>query len=149
MNKLYMLTFTFILAACSLGPSSEFEGNLEKWNNAKITQYRYSLTVSCFCAFRDRMPLTVEVRQGEVISLAYADGTALSRADANYEFLSRYATVERLFSELEADLSGEADEVTVTYDPTYGFPRTIHLDVIKEAIDDELSLEVTNFEVVK
>lgn len=149
MKKLYILIFTFILAACSPGASSEFEGNLEKWKDAKITQYRYSLAVGCFCAFRDRMPMTAEVRQGEVISLAYADGTALRRTDANHEFLSRYTTMEGLFAELESGLSGEADEVTVTYDPTYGFPRTIHLDVIKDAIDDELSLEVTNFEVLK
>jgi hypothetical protein len=149
MKKLYKLIFTFILAACSPGASSEFEGNLEKWRDAGITRYRYSLSVGCFCAFRDRMPLTAEVRQGEVVSLVYADGTALSPADADYEFLSRYAPMEGLFAVLEAGLSGEADEVTVTYDPAYGFPRTIHLDVIEEAIDDELSLEVTNFEVVE
>jgi hypothetical protein len=36
----------------------------------------------------------------------------------------------------------------VSYDPAYGFPQTANIDVIKEAVDDELSLTVSSFETL-
>jgi len=55
-------------------------------------------------------------------------------------------TIDRIFSELETDINGAADEVVVKYDPTYGFPTEASIDFIKEAIDDELYLTLSNFE---
>ena len=94
------------------------------------------------------MPLNIEVKDGEVLSITYADGTPISTTDPEFEFFARYGTIERLFSELEADLAGAADEVTVSYDPVYGFPQTADIDIIKEAADDELSLTVSGFEIL-
>ncbi len=75
-------------------------------------------------------------------------GTLIPETDPGYENFTRYATMDRIFSTLEAGLSGDADEVTVTYDPTYGYPSEIYFDYIKAAADDELSLSVSEFEVL-
>ena len=56
-------------------------------------------------------------------------------------------TIDRLFATL-AKAQADADEVKVTYDPTYGFPQSIAIDNVKDATDDEISYEVTNFEVL-
>jgi hypothetical protein len=37
----------------------------------------------------------------------------------------------------------------VFYDPTYGFPSQVSIDYIKRAVDDELGLQVSNFEVLE
>ncbi|HET9589034.1 MAG TPA: DUF6174 domain-containing protein, partial [Anaerolineales bacterium] len=66
--------------------------------------------------------------------------------EVNREFFDRFATIDLIFAEVEADLAGAADQVTVTYDPTYGFPVDITIDYVEEAIDDELYLIVSNFE---
>ena len=95
------------------------------------------------------MPITVEVQNGEIISMTYPDGTLVAATDPNYETFPRHATIERIFSELEAGLAGDADEVTVTYDSARGFPSEIYFDYIKDAVDDELSLTVSEFEVLK
>jgi uncharacterized protein DUF6174 len=145
MKKLLLFTLVFILAACSMG-GSEVSRNQQKWNGANVTHYRFELNIGCFCVFRSRMPLTVEVSKGEVVSITGSDGTVIGKTDANYEYYSKYATIDRLFTELEADLGGEADEVTVTYDATYGFPSTINIDFIKDAVDDELYLSASGFE---
>ena len=92
------------------------------------------------------MPLTIEVQNNKVISMALSDGTAVAATDPNYETFSRDATIERVFARLDAAQSGGADEVTVTYDNIYGFPTEIHIDFIKNAVDDELSLQLSNFE---
>jgi hypothetical protein len=148
MKKIILLLLAFILAACSFGITSEFDKNLQKWQDSGITHYRFSLNVGCFCAFRDQMPITVEVQNGEIVSMTYPDGTPVTKTDPNYETFAKHATVDRLFAELEAGLAGGAEEVTVTYDPTYGYPSEIYFDYIKAAADDELSLSVSNFEVL-
>jgi hypothetical protein len=148
MKKLILLTLIVILTACSFGTSTELEKNLQTWQDSGITHYRFSLNIGCFCAFRNQMPVTVEVQNDEIISMTYPDGTLVATTDPNYEIFSRHATIERIFSELEAGLAGDADEVTVTYDSAHGFPSDIYFDYIKDAIDDELSLTVSEFEVL-
>ncbi|SRR5258706_5228596 len=145
MKKIILIALVFVLAACSMG-GSEFSQNQKKWNDANITHYRFELNISCFCAFRDQMPLKVEVRKGEIVSITTSSGSVVANTDVSYENFSRYATIDKLFTELQADLGGKADEVTVTYDPTYGFPSTINIDFIKNAVDDELYLSVAAFE---
>jgi len=149
MKKLILITLIVILTACSAGAPTDFEKNRQAWQDPGITHYRYSLNISCFCAFRNQMPITVEVQGGEIVSMTYSDGTLVTETDPNHEFFSKYATIERIFSELEAGLAGEAEEVTVTYDSAHGFPNEIYFDYIKAAADDELSLTVSDFEVLK
>jgi hypothetical protein len=62
------------------------------------------------------------------------------------ELFKKYETIDLIFAELEAGQHGAADEVTVKYDATYGFPTEATIDVIKEAVDDELYLTISNFE---
>ena len=145
MKKILLSIFIFVLAACSTG-GSEVSRNHQKWNDANIQHYRFELSIGCFCPFRDQMPITVEVLNGKVVSMTGKDGKLVEATDPNYEYFASYATIDLLFSELEKDLGGKADEVTVTYDPTYGFPATVTIDFIKNAADDELYLSAKGFE---
>jgi len=145
MKKLLLTTLIFVLAACSVG-GSELTRNQKKWNAANITHYRFELNIGCFCAFRSEMPLKVEVLNDEVVSMIGADGNVIDATNANYAYYSSYATIDRLFTELESDSVRKADEVTVAYDATYGFPSTINIDFIKAAADDELYLGASSFE---
>jgi len=149
MKKIFLLIIAFMLAACAMMPGNEFTQNRDKWKIAEVSHYRYDLFLGCFCAFRNEMPLTVEVKEGEVISITRADGTPVTAADSNLEIYHPYLTMDRLFSQLETDLAGGADEVTVTYDSTYGFPNEIAIDQIKAAVDDELSIQISNFTVLE
>lgn len=149
MKKIILLILAFILAACSTGATTEFDKNLGKWNDANITHYRYQLFIGCFCPFMEDMPITIEVTNGEVISMISGKGTVIDSANPLYEIANRYSTIDRVFLALEADQTGDADEVIVEYDPTYGFPANVAVDNIKEAIDDEISYQISNFEVLE
>ncbi len=146
MKKLLLLFLAIVLAACSGLGKSDFERNQEKWQDANISHYRFNLFVGCFCIFTQDMPLVIEVKDGEIVSMEYQSGNLLD--DSNREYFSKFATIDRLFSELEADLGGAADEVTVTYDSTHGFPTEMSIDFIKEAADDELYFTVSGFEAL-
>ena len=148
MKKLILLALIVILTACSFGAPTELEKNRQAWQDSGITHYRYSLNIGCFCAFRNQMPIAVEVQNGEIVSMTYPDGTLVAKTDPNYETFSKHATIDRIFSDLEAGLAGGAEQVTVTYDSAKGFPNNIYFDYIKAAADDELSITVSNFETL-
>jgi hypothetical protein len=139
---------TLALAACATagaaGNQSEIEQNKEKWQDAGVSHYRFHLTLSCFCAFNENMPLVIEVQDGEIVSMEYQNGNEVEAM--NLELFEKYATIDRLFSELEADLNGAADKVVVEYDPTHGFPTKADIDFVELAIDDELYLTISDFE---
>lgn len=147
MKKLLLMALVFILAACSAG-GSEFSRNQEKWRDANITHYRMELNIGCFCAFRDQMPLTVEVRDGQVVSMIATDGTLVLDTDPNYEFYAPHATIDLLFAELDAALNGEADSVTVTYDAPHGFPTEIAIDYSQKIADEEMYFSISGFEAL-
>jgi hypothetical protein len=146
MKKLILLFLVLTLAACSTGEQTELSLNQSKWQDANITHYRFNLDVGCFCAFRSQMPATVEVKDNQVISIVDVNGETLSADDPMNEFILKYATLDRIFSEIDSDTVREADKLTISYDPTYGFPSEIFIDYIERAMDDELSINVTAFE---
>lgn len=147
MKKILLLVLSLVLVACSA--SSEYDQNLKKWQEANIEHYRFDLFIGCFCPFRNVMPLTIEVQNGEVVSITQVDGVVVATDDPSYELFISAASMDSLFTMLEADLNGDADEVLVTYDATYGFPTSISVDQIKEAVDDEIFYQVENFEILQ
>lgn len=151
MKKLILLSaLVLVLLTCSiLGDPSELQVNQSKWDGAGITHYRYNLTVSCFCPFREDMPVTIEVQDDKVVSMTKPDGTAVQPGDPVYDAVLPYSTINSVFSSLKEDYAGKADEITVTYDTTYFYPASISIDYIKNAMDDEVSIYIENFEVVK
>jgi len=146
MKKLIIIFIVLVLTACSFGSQTELSRNQDKWQHADITHYRFELNVGCFCAFRNQMPVTVEVQNGEIVSIAGTDGSVITTDDPSYEYIARYATIDRLFSELGSNSVRKADDLTVKYDTTYGFPSETSIDFIKDAVDDELYLSASAFE---
>jgi hypothetical protein len=149
MKKLILIVMTLVLAGCAamgsaMGNQSEIEQNQEKWQDAGISHYRYNLFISCFCIFVENMPLVIEVQDGQVVSMEYQNGNEID--PSLLELFEKYATIDRIFAEVEAGLNGAADNVVVTYDPTYGFPTEVTIDVEQQAADDELYLTISDFE---
>lgn len=158
MKKLLLLVLAVMLSGCATSanagePTSEVQQAREKWQNAKISHYQFKLFLGCFCVFSQDMPLNIEVKDGQVISMQFQSGKEID--PSLMEYFQRFATVDKLFGEIEngfqiqgnVDTAGDkADEVKVTYDEPYGFPSQINIDFIKEAVDDELSLQITDFE---
>jgi hypothetical protein len=146
MKKLTLLLLALILAACSTGGGTELSRNQSKWQDAGIDHYRFDISVGCFCLFRSQMPVTVEVQDGEVVSMIDVNGEAFPMDDPMSDLVLKHATIDRLFSELGSDPVQEADHLTMTFDPIYGFPTEVAIDFIELAADDELYLSVSAFE---
>ena len=148
MRKILFVILAVLLTACAslVGQAgSEVNSDQEKWQNANVSHYRYELSISCFCIFAQDMPLVIEVKDGEVVSMEYKSGKEID--PALLEQFQRYDTIDKIFAELEKAQS-EAERVEVTYDETYGFPNQITIDQAQMAADDELYLTISNFEVL-
>lgn len=148
----FLLVMAFLLSACgaavSAGSGSALDQNRAKWEAQNINHYRYTLVVTCFCIFAGA-EVTYEVQNGQVVNQTVQPHPDRQIDTAEIEeFYQQYNTIEKVFDFLE-QASNEADEVTVEYDATYGYPTEISVDNIKEAIDDELYLSLKNLEVLQ
>ena len=153
MRKFLFVILAIVLAACSaIQPKSDLELARERWQAANISHYRFSVHISCFCVFTENMPLIVEVRDREVVSMEYSTGNEID--PQLLELFNRYVTVDRLFAGIEKGFQSEgsdqgpADKVTVEYEATYGFPAKVEIDFVENAMDDELYLSISGFEAL-
>ncbi len=147
MKRIYLslALAALLLASCSVVAKSELARARDQWTTANFRHYRYSLRVACFCGFTDRMPLSIEVQDGKVLSMTYKDGSPVP--DSDRQFFARYQTIDALFDFTNENL-GKAHQVQVVYDRTAGFPASVQIELMKNATDDGLDLTVENFQAL-
>ena len=146
-TKILSLFFVLAIVLSACGNGTTFQQNQAKWERQNINHYRFTLVVGCFCPFAGA-EVTYEVLNGQVVNESIKP--AVDRPDDPArisEFYQPYNTVEKVFDYVGNALN-EADETTIAYDPTYGFPTTVSVDWIKQAMDDEMHLTLSNFEVL-
>jgi hypothetical protein len=133
------------LMSCSLtepGRSAndrELSQNRQRWANARIHDYEYDYQLVCFCGPEATEPVHIVVRNDQVWTVTRTrDGLPTLNAYA------KWPTVVDLFDQVQRRIAQKADRLDVTYDPTYGYPRTIAVDVYLQAADDESSQAASN-----
>ena len=139
------LVLAIFLSAC--GGRTAFQQNRERWEGQNVNHYRYTIVLGCFCPFAGA-EVTYEVLNGQVVDESVKP--AVDRPDDPArisEFYQPYNTIEKVFNYVGRSFD-EADETTVAYDPTYGFPTSVSVDRIKQAMDDEMYLTLSDFEVL-
>ena len=136
------LVAVHMLTSCSgLEQARELKRNRDLWAAQKITNYRYTFQMICFCKEDVVKPVVVEVRGG-----AHA---SITRAGGQTEQVEGYYTLENLFDVVQAAIDKKVDKLSVTYDKQYGYPTSIKIDPKLNTTDDETSYIVSNFEVIK
>ena len=120
-----------------------------RWQAQNITSYQMKLHIACFCPFFDRMPLTVEVRDEQVISVVDSQGKPVSTDDPIRMYGNeQLMTIDGVFAYAREAIR-EADETNITYDPALGFPLTLSIDRIKLAMDDELGVTISDLRALE
>ena len=140
-----LICLVAVLPACSPVERQAFEKNHSVWEAQAIQHYRIHFRIGCNCPWHDLMPLTVEVQDGEIVSMVAKNGEDIS----NYleTFRSR-ATIERQFELVDSSISARVYKLAVQYDARYGFPSSIVIDPSRLVYDDETGYYVTDFEVL-
>lgn len=123
---------------------AEWEQAHQQWIAQGITHYRFTISTLCLCGNRADPPITVEVRDGQPIAGVRA--TTGKRIDVTA--FGNSATIEQLFTVVDEVIDQYPDELTVTYDPRFGYPASVGIDREKRAADDEVYYTVEAFEVL-
>jgi hypothetical protein len=129
-----------VTMSCSITePSSRSDDRLEltrnrqRWTSAGMHDYAFDYQLLCFCAPESTEPVRITVRQDAIVSVVrQRDGLA---AGTQYG----WPRVDALFDDIQRRLDQNVARITVDYDPTYGYPRSIAVDVAAMAADDEYS----------
>jgi Family of unknown function (DUF6174) len=134
-----------LLSSCSItepgrgGDVIELARNRQKWASAGLHDYEFDYQLSCFCAPDVTEQVHVVVRSDQLSSVSRnRDGLPALRQYGGWP------TVPALFDDVQRLIDQKSDRLEVTYDPTYGYPRSIVVDVYLQAADDESSQTASN-----
>lgn len=124
----------------------------ETWQKTKTTDYSFNYRQSCFCAsfqelniqvFADTIYAVVNPETGEDATIDLGNGE--EKLLDIYPTL--FLTIDELFEEL-TNAAMTADEMVGNYDKDRGFPTEVSIDYHKDAIDDEISYLLNNYQVL-
>lgn len=115
-------------------------GARARWAEAAIDDYQFTIQTICFCQQSVVGPFRVTVVDGVTTDIVNLEGGAVDADTRRAVPL----TVDALFAKV-AEALDRADSLVVAYDDVFGFPTSIDIDWIVNAIDDETTFEVTDF----
>jgi Family of unknown function (DUF6174) len=89
-----------------------------RWNNSAVrTAYTYEFRQSCFCQPEITVWNRVTVIDGVVTDVRTERGDTVPR-----NLWALFPTVDRLFARLETTTDTYLEDITVRFDPQYGYP---------------------------
>ena len=135
MKRASSLGVVLLLAGCGLltGPEDDLQDARDRWAAAGLASYYFQYTQSCFCGGLANQNLMIQVTAGQVTD-AWTLEDVLPVAP---ELLSTLPTVPDLF-EIADRAVREAYRRRLSYHEFYGYPTTMDIDWIKNAVDDEV-----------
>ncbi len=96
----------------------EFISARARWNNSPVRNaYTYEVRQLCFCPIEITVWSSVTVVDGLVVDVRTVGGEPIPR-----NLWAMFATVDRLFATLEATRDAYLEDITVRFDPQYGYP---------------------------
>ena len=134
------------LTSCNItGTSARTEQELElmrnrqRWASAGVHDYEFDFQRSCFCLPQATEPVRIVVRRDAIVSVVRtSDGQPATTSN------SAWPRVDELFLDVQQRLEQKIERLEVSYDPAYGYPRSIVADIALRAADDEYALTAGN-----
>ena len=127
-----------ILASCSDPYTARLEQNQQRWRSQNIADYRFTLKMQCYCPIQYLGPNIIEVRHGVADSITYSGESR----NIDMSGVQLPDTMDKLFNIIRSSRNA-----TVTYDPTLGYPTSIHVVYRGAGHHNYTIYSVTDFEV--
>jgi hypothetical protein len=142
---LRLAALSVLLSGCNVFSGDDRSGELadrrRAWQALHISDYAYDFERLCFCGGPAGRTLRVVVRANQIVSV-----TDVQTGQPPEMMPSGWAmTIDSLFGELQVVASRDPDKMDLTFDKQFHFPARASIDRVKNAIDDELVLNASNF----
>lgn len=135
------LFILLVLVSCTKTAEVEPEDALSKqekiWKDQGITDYEFTLQITCFCIYEYTLPKQIVVRNNEIQTVNGIDYSTL-------EF-ETYMTLDEFFDYIRERQSQNPVVEELTFDPEYGFPTYIYFDISKMIADEEVGYTISEF----
>lgn len=133
----------------TLGARGQLSAARARWAAKAPARYRYTFSKSCECMPETTQATRVEVERSvgnpeHITSLTYVSGG--TAVDGRYQAL--FPTVDGLFAIIQDAIDRRAAQLSVTYDPELGYPRTISIDYEPVMVDDEVLYRASELEAL-
>ncbi|MFV1883977.1 MAG: DUF6174 domain-containing protein [Balneola sp.] len=124
----------------------------ETWQKTKTPDYSFNYRQSCFCAYFGEVKIQVFADTVyAVVNPETGEDATIETENGDEKLLDLYPTlfltIDELFEELE-EAAMIADEMEGSYDNDRGYPKQVSIDYLKDAIDDEVSHLISNYQVL-
>jgi Family of unknown function (DUF6174) len=117
----------------------ELARNRQRWASSATHDYEFEFRRLCFCPTEVTEPVRIVVRQDAIVSVVrLRDGQPASTS------FTVWPRVDDLFADVQQRLEQRTERLDVRYDPTFGYPLSIVVDIALMAADDEYSLTAGN-----
>lgn len=153
-TSLYILLLAiFFISSCDSitdnRKGDDFKTNQKLWQEQNVENYSFEFSKLCYCGGLFN-PATIVVKADTIYAVLNSETGEPLRDPHTDELVLRsypesFQTIDDLFEVIE-NAREKADELEVEYDQEFGYPEYISIDYIKEAIDDEVTYRVDNFE---
>jgi len=155
MRKLALLLAiagVLILQSCRDVNIDGFDTAQLKWQELDAKKYAYDYRTDCFCPFT--IPVRIVVEDNNIVEILDVEtGNPMVNPSDSTQLLiddipGGIFTVEQLYDRIEV-AKDDADVLNTTFSETGGYPTLIYIDWMKDAYDDEISYNISNFEKIE
>ena len=129
--------------SCSnpLGPEqSQLDRARNRWEAHGSGFYGFHFQRGCFCPQEIVRPVRIEVWDGVVVSAVDPDTNEPLDPPPD-----GFSTIDDLFDEIQDAIDRGAHSVDATYDESFGYPIHVFIDWILNAVDDEMSFQLSDY----
>lgn len=113
------------------------------WKQKRPEHYAYQLQPSCFCPPEFTQPIAIRVFKG----LVQQADLVTSKKSLPSDRKADAKTIDDLFKLIREAINRPAASVQVSYDPNYGFPSSISIDLDQMMADEEIYYTAKDFKV--
>ena len=121
--------------------NQSFEKHFNLWSESKISEYQYTLQRQCFCPISHTRPIIIEVQNNQVVNASFVNHDEPVSAELKHEL----ETIDEWFALISDAFEREADVISVEYNPEFGYPKMIDIDMRKLRSDDEQVIAISDF----
>ncbi|MGV3509475.1 MAG: DUF6174 domain-containing protein [Sphingobacteriaceae bacterium] len=107
-----------------------------KWKTSGISTYTFKIAQrDCEC---DGRTYEISIKNNTKLFVKDAQGQQVNP-------INHFKTIDEMFTLITSSLNKDPYYANIDYDPTYGYPVDIYIDLIKQMIDEEVSYTITDF----
>jgi len=125
---------------------TEFKMAKAKWEKLQFDDYVIQENLSCFCG--GLLEWSTRVINSVKDSVYYNESN-LPNGQTYQMVFDGARTIDEAFDYIENFDAKSVAAFEVTYDEQFGFPKSIFIDHVKDAVDDEIAYLYSNFTPTK